>query len=94
MSVPKIQFSINQALKDKVVDLAEEKGLSESQVAREIFIRGLELDDLKQERMMIESLCLLRRLVADKDPALWQQAKKDATAIMVKLGIELEQPGR
>ena len=86
-----VSFRIPDELKNKVEDAAERREVAESVVMRDALSRGMEFDDAHQDRMMIETLCLLRRLVADKDPELWQKAKKDAAAIMIKLGIELEE---
>lgn len=83
-------FRVNEELKNLVIDRAEEKNISESQAVREIFMRGLELDDLKQERIAIETLCLLRRWVLSKDVKLFDKAKEDAEIILVNLGIEKE----
>jgi len=70
------------------IELRVEAGLgTESEVVREAVSKGLDMNDTTLTRIQVESLCLMRRLVATKDPDLFQKAKDDAAVVLKQLGV-------
>jgi len=72
-------------------DLIDERALDSegtvSEVMRDALARGLGMNDSTLIRVEIETLCLLRRLVANQDPVLFHKAKDDAAIVLKQLGV-------
>ena len=82
-----ISFRISDELHDLIDERVEAGGGSASEVMRDALAKGLGMDDSTPMRIDVETLCLLRRLVADHNPELFHQAKDDAAIVLKRLGV-------
>ena len=83
----KIQFSVTLEIERDLQETALEKNVSVASVARDIFMLGLAYDHLSLAKTSVETLCLLRRLVADKDMELFNLGREDAEVAMEAIGL-------
>jgi len=82
-----ISCRVSNEIFEKILDQVQARQKDQSDIIRDALIKGLGLSDTVLTRVQIESLCLLRRLVADEKPALFQLAKEDAALLLKQLNI-------
>jgi len=75
-----IRLDGNLAL--KVKRYSKKYGITQSAAIRLLVGRGLDREEMTNTSMIVEALCINRRLAAHTDLEIVQQAKKDAKIIL------------
>ena len=80
---------ISLRIKDKTVEqikeLAQQNGITVSQMTRQLITTGLDNNKVKSTKVILETLCLSRRIAANIDIELLERAREDAQILLEKI---------
>jgi len=77
-----VSIRISDEISKTVKRMAADRKVTPSEMWRILIVRGISLQDTPHTKIMVESLCLNRRIASQFDMALLSQAKADAKTIM------------
>jgi len=80
-----VGFRVHDATAKAVRKKAKEQNISESEVWRNIVSRGLSYEDMVATKIMLESLCLNRRIAATMDADILNSAREDTEILFSKI---------
>lgn len=80
-----ITFRVPDNIVKKAKLLATEKGIKDAEMFRLLMARGLEAENILSTKLLLESLCLNRRIAANIDVELVEKARQDAQYMLEQI---------
>jgi hypothetical protein len=83
-------FRIPEEILKLIKQHAKQKGITESDMMRLVIVKGLDQETSMNTKLLLESVCLNRRIAANIDMELLNQAREDAKYMLSQLTSEQE----
>jgi len=80
-----ISLRLPDELVRRIKLMAKERGSSDSEMMRVLMLRGLDQEGSLNTKLLLESLCLARRIAAVHDIELIEKARNDAQVLLEQI---------